>query len=298
MKKQILIVEDEPKNPFSILLTGSHLGGSGSSSWPHLMEFPRHLELPSLFHPAPFYDLDWLPFPGISRSQELAIQTVAKTVWILWGNEPERLWELLRDWSTQGSVLKAACGKIIENGFSERRFTPMEAFHKVEGWLIERDELSRPKADTSLHPTAAANLIEFVIPAISKASLSDLAANWTAANVKKSGDGFSIAMEHIFFKNPAWVLKVFSQWARKKEKVYNHIIASTLSGIAFGNDYRLQLQNDAALERQLLALRAVCSEEDLRKTIQRLVKRLRDRRSKKRNESARQFKKRRNALSL
>lgn len=183
--------------------------------------------------------------------------------------------------------MKAACGKIIETGFLEQHFTPLDAFHIIEGWLIERDESPALNTDTSL-PTAAANLIEFVIPAMSKASLSELAVNWTTADIQKSSDAFSIAMERIFYKDQAWVMKVFSQWARKNEPVYNNVIASTLGGI------RHKLQDEAAFEKQLMALRAVCSENHLRETIQALVQTLRDRRSINRNEPARPSKKRKN----
>ena len=211
--------------------------------------------------------------PAIA-SFDPAIQTIAKTVWVLWAYDMERVWSLLLQWVVGPSIQREACCRIIETGFTNSYFSPEDAFRKIEGWF-----------DNDADVDAAASLIEFVLPAMSAGTISNLTLNWKKESFERSLRAFSTAMQHVFNRDPVGTIKLFSNWIRKGEKIYSDLIASTLREI--GSQADVNPAYDLALERQLMALRASSSDVGLNKTIQRLVKTIRDRRSKAKNRTAR-----------
>jgi hypothetical protein len=201
---------------------------------------------------------------------------VARTVWTLWENDLSIIWDLLRRWTDDSDVLLETCEEIVELGFEKYRFSAEEVFHTVESWLT---------TDAPGNQRAAANLLQLILPAITKESLSKLTSQWTAADLEKSLFGFSRAMRQIFYKEPSWTLKTFQQWARSQKEIYDQLIADTLELVSPPDG---PPEFYAAFEKQLIALRMASRNTRISTETQRLVKLTRDLRSRSGHDPAHQ----------
>lgn len=203
-----------------------------------------------------------------------AFTTIAKTVWVLWGGDVDTIWLVLLQWSTGSDVLKAACDEIISTGFRQGGFSPEDALDRVVGWLSDQHTEQQQ---------AAVNLMPSILPAISKESLSEATSKWTPDKLEKSTDGFCRAMQQIFYRDSAWTLRTFHEWARGQQPIYDDLIARTLERVALPPDGTADYYS--SLEKQLIGLRMLRRTGRVNEAIKRVAKQARDRRSQVKNEA-------------
>jgi hypothetical protein len=144
---------------------------------------------------------------------------VAKTVWILWKDDHEKVWEIIFKWSNTHDILLPACNRIIKMGLSYSYFTIEQVFKKIEVLLLDGDK----------DKTKAASSLLFAIPL---KFLIDTTSEWRTIENDNQSNALTIFMLHIFRNNPSKCLNVLIHWANNGENIFDEVIANVLEKIS------------------------------------------------------------------
>jgi hypothetical protein len=76
----------------------------------------------------------------VARSN--AVNAVARAAWVLWKDDPERVGDLVRQWTPESEILAEAGQKMLALGREQGYLSPGWAYQRIERWLrggVERD---------------------------------------------------------------------------------------------------------------------------------------------------------------
>jgi hypothetical protein len=175
-----------------------------------------------------------------------AAKRIAETIWVLWGEEASRVWEVLRGWGTEGEQVKMLSHAVLEAGFATGRLSAEEALRKLGDWLTRDDPAARAAA-------------ERLLPAITSDTLISASSEWGAGKPPPYLDAVPRVMSHLFSRSPLRAVEMLMRWAAEKPPHLIGAVTATLQQLTVPetwdtDQYRL-------LEKHLLALKVLIGRE-------------------------------------
>ncbi len=197
----------------------------------------------------------------LSESERDACNAVAKVIWVLWKNSDHIVWEVVRQWTLEGGILRDASFEILRVGNYQEYLTGEESLRQIERWLF---------SDSEQDQQVAVELLE----TISVEQLSSVASGWKATDVVRAEESLSKAMRRFFVTNPERTMSVLSEWVRRDEQVFAGIIARTLAKVSLPDDkppgyYR-------AWEVRLRTFQGQVSDKGISSKVESLIRHVRD----------------------
>jgi hypothetical protein len=175
---------------------------------------------------------DWLHPPTAGDKR------VVDTVWTLWANDVDRVWQILMDWTHGGDSLVRTARQIVAAGFGNGGLEASGALAMVERLLT---------SGSREHAEAATRLM----PAFPSDELLRAYDQWAASGVDSASNALPAVMRHLFHVQPVRTLAMLHRWALADAR-HDLAIAAGLAAVDVPPGGGEQLYG--TLEKMLLVL--------------------------------------------
>lgn len=184
---------------------------------------------------------------------------VADTVWTLWKEDTAKVWELLRQWACQETILLEASWQILSNGLNQYLLTHEAVIAELESWLVADEDRSH----------SAARLLPSVLVSL-PSGMEGVQQRWEQSTDPLFRNRLPQVLSRLFSLDPNSCLSLFLYWARNG-RAFDRIILSGLQKSSLSEELLESAYPHVDANLRHLGLLMGQRSRPLRKEIQRLL---------------------------